>query len=65
MTREHSPRPGASWETQPVRTEQVVEDGQPEPRPNRAARRAAARRRRSMSRTDLPDIANYPPQDAT
>ncbi len=42
MTREHTPRPGTTWETVTRPVEHVVQDGQPEPRPNRAARRAAA-----------------------
>lgn len=69
---EHTPRPGATWETRLVRTEEyvpecaasvrgaclaealgstacAVEDGEcihaaPDPRPNRATRRAAARK---------------------
>ncbi|GAA2112530.1 hypothetical protein GCM10009759_55330 [Kitasatospora saccharophila] len=60
MTPEHTPRPGHTWNTTVRPVEQPVTDEQPEPRPNRAARRALARRRRSMGRTDLPDIANYP-----
>ncbi|MGW1616347.1 hypothetical protein ACWCQZ_44265 [Streptomyces sp. NPDC002285] len=49
---EHSPRPGATWERQLVRTETVADDpdtsgpdmNQPlPPRPNRATRRALAR----------------------
>ncbi len=50
---EHTPRPGAAWETRLVRTEQLVDDvpdtsapGMNEPlppRPNRETRRAAAR----------------------
>lgn len=47
---EHTPRPGALWEQQPVRVEQLVDDDSPDPpRPNRATRRAmqrAARRDR-------------------
>ncbi|WP_235437777.1 hypothetical protein [Kitasatospora griseola] len=46
MTREHTPRPGHTWETTVRPLEQLVEDGQPEPRPSRAARRAAARGKR-------------------
>jgi hypothetical protein len=40
-------RPGANWEIE-LRSsgERYVPDGAPEPRPNRAARRAAARRRK-------------------
>ncbi|MET7795722.1 hypothetical protein [Streptomyces decoyicus] len=44
-------RPGARWETELRWSgEQIVPDDQPEPRPNRAARRAAARadRRRNQ-----------------
>lgn len=37
---EHAGRPGTRWETQLGAVERVVEDGQPEPQPNRAARRA-------------------------
>ncbi|MFG3136075.1 hypothetical protein ACGFZA_07610 [Streptomyces sp. NPDC048211] len=44
---EHTPRPGTRWETELRPTgEQLVADDQPEPRPNRATRRAAARRNR-------------------
>lgn len=46
---EHAPRPGVTWQTTIVRTEQHVDDNQPGPRPNRATRRAlkrAARRKR-------------------
>ncbi|MFD8545588.1 hypothetical protein [Streptomyces sp. NPDC059649] len=44
---ERSGKPGARWETELRWTgEQIVEDDQPEPRQNRAARRAAARARR-------------------
>jgi hypothetical protein len=54
VTREHSPRPGAGWETRLVRNEVVVTDpGGPQPadtRPNRAARRAAARDQRKARR---------------
>lgn len=40
-------RPGVTWETE-LRTsgEQYLPDGAPEPKPNRAARRAATRRRK-------------------
>lgn len=39
-------RPGTRWETELHWTgEQLLADDQPEPRPNRATRRAAARRR--------------------
>ncbi|PWG13918.1 hypothetical protein DF268_08615 [Streptomyces sp. V2] len=41
---EHTPRPGATWNTRLVRTETVVDDDTPDPTPpNRATRRAAAR----------------------
>lgn len=46
---EHTPRPGVTWQTHIVRTELVVDDDAPDPRPNRATRRAlkrAARRTR-------------------
>ena len=43
MATEHTPRPGAHWETELVRVERIVPDNAPEPRPNRAARRATAR----------------------
>lgn len=46
---EHAPRPGVTWQTELVRVEQVVDDEAPDPRPNRATRRAmkrAARRNR-------------------
>lgn len=36
-------RPGARWDTELVRTEQVVADDAPDPKPNRETRRAAAR----------------------
>ncbi|MEU5596632.1 hypothetical protein [Streptomyces sp. NPDC020298] len=46
---EHTPRPGAHWQTTVVRTEQLVDDDAPDPAPpNRATRRAlkrAARRK--------------------
>ncbi|WP_193317992.1 MULTISPECIES: hypothetical protein [Streptomyces] len=48
---EHTPRPGAAWETALAGTGEVyIPDGQPEPRPNRATRRAAARNRRRRTR---------------
>ncbi|MFJ5923872.1 hypothetical protein ACIQF6_14865 [Kitasatospora sp. NPDC092948] len=50
MTRERAGRPGITWETVTRSVEQLVEDGQPEPQPNRAARRALARKTRK-SRT--------------
>jgi hypothetical protein len=46
---EHAPRPGVTWQTALVRVEQVVDDTAPDPRPNRATRRAlnrAARRKK-------------------
>ncbi|MFJ3089075.1 hypothetical protein [Streptomyces sp. NPDC086838] len=50
---EHTPRPGTTWDTQLVRNERVVDEtsgpdmNQPlPPRPNRATRRAARRRKR-------------------
>ncbi|MEV5048227.1 hypothetical protein AB0N20_27420 [Streptomyces griseoincarnatus] len=43
---EHTPRPGATWEQRLVRVEQLVDDTTPDPRPNRAPRRAIARARR-------------------
>jgi hypothetical protein len=48
VTREHTPKPGVTWETRLARTELAVDDtagpdtNQP-PRPNRATRRALAR----------------------
>lgn len=47
MATEHTPRPGVTWATELVRAERVVDDDAPEPRPNRAARRAAKRTPRS------------------
>ncbi|MFE2311637.1 hypothetical protein ACFXC8_00300 [Streptomyces sp. NPDC059441] len=40
---EHTPAPGATWETRLVRTEQVIDDDQPDPVPNRKTRRAMQR----------------------
>lgn len=40
---ERAGRPGANWETRLVRTETVIPDDEPDPRPNRATRRAIAR----------------------
>lgn len=31
MTREHSPRPGAHWDTRISRTERIIRDDAPEP----------------------------------
>jgi hypothetical protein len=39
---EHTPAPGATWQ-QLARTEQVIDDDQPDPAPNRATRRAMQR----------------------
>jgi hypothetical protein len=57
---EHSPRPGVTWQTELVRTEQLVDDPEdttvpglndPQPpRPNRATRRALARANRKKNR---------------
>jgi hypothetical protein len=46
---EHTSAPGVTWQTHLVRVEQLVDDDAPDPRPNRATRRAmkrAARRTR-------------------
>lgn len=53
MTREHSPRPGVTWERQPRQVEQV-EDAEPAGKPlalgpNRATRRALAREARRQN----------------
>ncbi len=40
---EHTPVPGVTWQTRIVRVEQLVDDDTPDPRPNRATRRALAR----------------------
>jgi hypothetical protein len=40
---EHTPRPGITWQTTLVRTEHVIDDDAPDPRPNRATRRAMKR----------------------
>jgi hypothetical protein len=40
---EATPRPGATWQTELVRTEHVIDDDAPDSRPNRATRRALAR----------------------
>ncbi|MFM9629399.1 hypothetical protein ACKI10_17450 [Streptomyces galilaeus] len=41
---EHTPRPGTAWEQHLVSTgEQIVDDDAPDPRPNRATRRAMQR----------------------
>ena len=43
---EHQPAPGITWDTALTRTELVVDDDAPDPRPNRATRRALARANR-------------------
>ena len=43
---EHAPRPGATWKTELVRVEQLADDDTPDPRPNRATRRALKRAQR-------------------
>lgn len=43
---EHAGVPGARWETELRVVERVVDDAAPEPRPNRATRRAIARNAR-------------------
>lgn len=58
MSREYTPRPGAAWDTRLVSNERVVLDttdwadhnAPAAPRPNRAARRAAARQQRKAPR---------------
>lgn len=40
---EHTPAPGITWDTHLVRAEEVVDDAAPDPRPNRATRRAMQR----------------------
>lgn len=46
---EHTPRPGATWQTSLVRTEHVIDDTAPDPAPpNRATRRALARARKKQ-----------------
>jgi hypothetical protein len=48
---ERAPRPGVAWQTELVRTEQLVDDDTPDPNPpNRATRRAAARATRRKHR---------------
>ncbi|MFB7907670.1 hypothetical protein ACFC1T_14655 [Kitasatospora sp. NPDC056076] len=47
---EHAPRPGSTWNATVVRAEVVVPDDAPEPRPNRATRRALKRQQRKASR---------------
>ncbi|RLU79247.1 hypothetical protein CTZ27_37010 [Streptomyces griseocarneus] len=55
---EHTSAPGRTWESRLVRTEEVVQDDAPEPRSNRAARRAEARARRRRD----PMAAQRPPR---
>lgn len=40
---EYTPRPGVTWQTRVVRVEQYADDDAPDPRPNRATRRAMQR----------------------
>lgn len=47
---EHTPRPGATWDTVLARTETVIDDDAPDPQPNRATRRALARAKRKKNR---------------
>jgi hypothetical protein len=45
---EHTPAPGVTWEQHLVRVEQLVDDNAPDPAPpNRATRRALARRKKN------------------
>jgi hypothetical protein len=49
--REHSPRPGVTWQQQPASGEQLVpDDWQPAPPASRAQRRAAKRAHRQKGR---------------
>ncbi|MEU8920369.1 hypothetical protein AB0D10_05435 [Kitasatospora sp. NPDC048545] len=50
MTREHTLRPGITWDPTVIRVETVVPDDTPDPRPNRATRRALRRAKRKASR---------------
>ena len=43
MSRERTPKPGSTWEQHLIRTETVIPDETPDPRPNRKTRRAMAR----------------------
>lgn len=48
---EHAPKPGVTWNTVLVRTEQLVDDTAPDPTPpNRATRRALQRAARKKQR---------------
>ncbi|MFJ8146590.1 hypothetical protein ACIQ6R_16185 [Streptomyces sp. NPDC096048] len=40
---EHTPAPGVTWQTELVHVETVIDDTAPDPRPNRATRRALKR----------------------
>ncbi|WP_219686809.1 hypothetical protein [Streptomyces anatolicus] len=40
---EHTPAPGVTWQPRLARAEQLVDDDTPDPRANRATRRAFAR----------------------
>ena len=62
---ERAGTPGAGWETE-LRTlgEQYVPNGQPEPRANRATRRAAARARKRSDGRQTPRLRPGGPQEA-
>lgn len=47
---EHTPKPGVTWQTTLVRTETVIADDAPDPKPNRATRRAMQRATRRKNR---------------
>lgn len=47
---EHTPQPGATWNTTLTRHEQLVDDDTPDPQPNRATRRAMKRAARRKNR---------------
>lgn len=47
---ERAPRPGTTWEQHLIRTETLIDNDAPDPRPNRATRRAAARAARRKQR---------------
>jgi hypothetical protein len=49
VTREHAPRPGATWEVTVHQVETVVPDDDEPARPNRAARRRTNRKATPMS----------------
>ncbi|MFC8583481.1 hypothetical protein ACFUGD_02725 [Streptomyces sp. NPDC057217] len=47
---EHTPRPGITWQTTLATTgEHVIDEQAPDPRPNRATRRALRRKRQTPS----------------